>query len=462
MKYLRWEEAEISPRAAVELFHDSFQERIEQGLIMGGSLMTEERFLEMIRNDIVYVAIDGSHLAGFANAKISNRPPTGEKYLEMRYVAIAPDYKRTGIGSRLFELVIEVAKEEGCTHCISDTATTASSSIAWHKSNGFRIVGWKHFHSREYNSYVFRKELVNNKIRNNKLFASLAFIRSWLRIKLHIDLEELSLKEIQAKSLEILRDVDSFCRKEQISYSLAYGTLIGAIRHKGFIPWDDDIDIVMPRADYERFVKTYKSKKFRLLSPENDKDCFIAYSRVYDEDETIVRTTLPFAKKYRGGIWIDLFPLDGAEDDFSSFKRQIGNLTELFDKQLYFRDAVTNPFYFHSVKKILGAFKRKVMRRNGRGLPDIIRKMRTLATQYPYGSTGHWSQFTCMDDGTRNYQLMEDFSSTIDVEFEGHLFPAMNGYDRVLRNIYGNYMELPPEEQRVPKQGYLQIYWKPR
>jgi lipopolysaccharide cholinephosphotransferase len=95
-------------------------------------------------------------------------------------------------------------------------------------------------------------------------------------------MRELSLRELQLFTLDILKDVHTFCINNQLHYSVAFGTLIGAIRHRGFIPWDDDIDIVMPRPDYERFCQTYHSERFHLKHRGNDKKCMITFARVYD------------------------------------------------------------------------------------------------------------------------------------------------------------------------------------
>ena len=95
-----------------------------------------------------------------------------------------------------------------------------------------------------------------------------------------------------------------------------------------------------------------------------------------------------------------------------------------------------------------------------RFLRTINTRIRNNAVKIAYGSTEHWSQLEVLDDGVRNYQLCDDFNDTIDAEFEGHKFKIMKGYDRVLRNIYGDYMQLPPEEQRQPKHSHVKLYWK--
>lgn len=95
-------------------------------------------------------------------------------------------------------------------------------------------------------------------------------------------MKEMTLREVQLFELGIRKDVHEFCMANHINYSLAYGTLIGAIRHKGFIPWDDDIDIVMPRPDYDRFCRTYKSQAgYEIFSPIQG-NSYLGYTRVCD------------------------------------------------------------------------------------------------------------------------------------------------------------------------------------
>ena len=101
---------------------------------------------------------------------------------------------------------------------------------------------------------------------------------------------QLELADIQKLSLGILKDVHDFCMSHGITYSLAYGTMLGAVRHKGFIPWDDDIDIVMPRPDYERFKKSFKSQCGNALVTEQES--YIAFSRVCDTRHTVASKSL--------------------------------------------------------------------------------------------------------------------------------------------------------------------------
>lgn len=132
-------------------------------------------------------------------------------------------------------------------------------------------------------------------------------------------MKELTLRELQNEELNILKDVHSFCKKNNIRYSLYGGTLIGALRHKGFIPWDDDIDIIMPRPDYDRFCKNYKSVNYKVADMHSEKSFMLAFARVYDDKRTTSISTYPWISK-DVGVWIDVFPADGLSLDESKIK----------------------------------------------------------------------------------------------------------------------------------------------
>ena len=271
----------------------------------------------------------------------------------------------------------------------------------------------------------------------------------------------LGIKDIQQVSLDILVSVHNYCIKNNIKYSLMYGTLIGAIRHRGFIPWDDDIDIIMPRKDYDRFCKTFYHEDLGIISEKND-DCYINYCRVYDKKRTTCSCLIPFAKDYKGGVWIDVFPIDGVPDERFSFEDSIKKMQTLWIKQLRYRFSMAS---FREIVQtcsfkdflILSAIK---LSGSGRSLLKRTNKaLRAFAIQVPLYATGHWSQLTCLDDGAKNFQDIDDIKDFTLMPFENHDFFVLSGFHRVLQNIYGNYMELPPENQRVRHNVTTTFFW---
>ena len=275
-------------------------------------------------------------------------------------------------------------------------------------------------------------------------------------------MKELSLKEIQSESLRILQSVHEFCIANDIRYSLAYGTLIGAIRHQGFIPWDDDIDIYIPRPDYERFISSFSAPGLGIIS-EKDPDCYITYCRVFDTVRTASNNILLPAKNYQGGVSIDVFPIDGVPDDYEEFKSDITRFKRVWILNLRYRHAHSS--IGHILKTcsfkdacILLAVKPPFV--NRMLLNKVKADLHSNAVRIPYGSTSHWSQIVDLEYGAKEHQLCSDFEYTIDMPFEGHSFKVMNGYDRVLRVCYGDYMQLPPIEQQRPKHRHVKLFWK--
>ncbi len=274
-------------------------------------------------------------------------------------------------------------------------------------------------------------------------------------------MKALTLQEIQQESLRILLQVHDFCIENGLRYSLAYGTMIGAVRHKGFIPWDNDVDIFMPRPDYERFCAAFRAPGLKLIS-EKDPESLINFCRVCDTERTIADVRFKTSKDYDCGIWIDVFPMDGAPDEYDAFLAKMKRMQKLFNFQLYLRKSLGGK---KAIREAFGAKEACILAFCHYLLPTyacihaVNRKLRAEIREIDYGATAHWSQFAVLDDGNRNYQLCADSDEVLDVEFEGHTLKMMRGYDRVLRHIYGDYMQLPPEGSRVPK-GNDKFYWR--
>ena len=268
-------------------------------------------------------------------------------------------------------------------------------------------------------------------------------------------MKTMTTADIQQVSLDILKDIHSFCKKENIKYSLAYGTLIGAIRHKGFIPWDDDVDIMMPRPDYERFISSYRSSAGYKIISEGRKS-MIALARVYDTLKTkVLQLEIPWCRK-NVGVWIDIFPLDGAENDFQCFNERVDKIYELWDQNFIYR-SLSAPFKYQ-----------KGIRANIRMLINKIRKEKwrtvdkhvSYAKAIEYGSTDFVTSLTVPTEKTNEYYPIDWFNQFMEIEFEGLNFMVIKEYDKFLRAIYGDYLVLPPEDKRIPSHSFHKYFWK--
>ncbi|MBQ6167373.1 MAG: LicD family protein [Muribaculaceae bacterium] len=272
-------------------------------------------------------------------------------------------------------------------------------------------------------------------------------------------MKELSLQEIQHYSLKVLLHVHDFCVAHDIPYSLAYGTLIGAVRHKGFIPWDDDIDIIMTRENFDRFVREYQSDDhFKLVSPE-DKNSFLAFARVCDMKDTLIVTRSPWSN-YTTGVWIDIFPMDSISDNEAEHKKRWEKLSRSWTFTGIARGAKARainqnhwkkPNYLIWIKKIIffnGVFVRSSIKR-------FIKKIKSPK----FANSAHCAQLACCDEW--GFYEKKDFEEYTTLEFEGHQLMVIKEYDKVLRLLYGDYMQLPPEKDQVPKQSdYIRFYHK--
>ena len=271
-------------------------------------------------------------------------------------------------------------------------------------------------------------------------------------------MQELTLKELQQVSLDILKDVHTFCEANHIQYSIAYGTLIGALRHKGFIPWDDDVDIVMPRPDFERFCKTYQSNNnMRMIYYGNDRTALAAFARVVECEKTHYQTERPWTEQ-RSGVWIDIFPLDGVanQDEYSKRYERLKRISWYVYK---FR---RQNHHIVPTDSLWSKTKTKVARIIGFNgwLPYVLLKyIVSKMTIYKYEDYDFYGQMSCLDDGPIMFSK-KDFKDTVLLDFEDTKFRVMSGYDKVLHQLYGDYMQMPPEDKRIPKQYWIKFYWK--
>ena len=254
-------------------------------------------------------------------------------------------------------------------------------------------------------------------------------------------MKEISQDDLKRIELSLLQLIDNICRKEEIRYSLGYGTLLGAVRHKGFIPWDDDIDIVMPRPDYNKFITYCKDNAvaFELISIETVDWYGYPFAKVCAYDTVIQEKETDFNNKM--GVYVDIFPIDGVGSSISFAQKKY--LSAEFYKYLvfashwkkYFRSK-THKVYFEPVRILFFLLSRK------RKPETIIRKIDAKFACYNFDESIYAGSIYS-PYGIKDIMKTKIFQQYIDIEFEGIYVKAVRNYQEYLKTIYGDYMSLP-------------------
>lgn len=261
----------------------------------------------------------------------------------------------------------------------------------------------------------------------------------------------INIDEAKIIQLSILDYIDYTLTKNNIPYWLAYGTLLGSIRHKGYIPWDDDIDIMVLRKDYDEVISLLNanSDRYRALTMDNTKGYFYLFSKVTDIHTHIVEKDL---KEIDGlGIYVDLFPLDYLpldDEEYTKHVNKIFRLRSLIYCSLFNGKQLMQASVGIKCKAFLG----KLL-----GRERLLKKVDIICRQYSEKHTGYLADIVGTSNKDRKISP-EVFSETIYGEFEGKKYPIPAGYKEYLSYIYGNYMELPPKEKRVLTHDY-RAYW---
>lgn len=259
----------------------------------------------------------------------------------------------------------------------------------------------------------------------------------------------MTVEETKLVELDILSRFDEFCRENSLRYFLAYGTLIGAVRHSGFIPWDDDVDVQMPRADYNKLIELLKGKRLgslRLIAPD-DRDARHTFAKLVD-DRTV---KLEAGHRYKTdadyrGIDIDIFPIDGQPSDADEYKKWYKKLKRVYRK-IWMREIESSGDLKLSLRFAIVLFKliRVFIPKRER----LMKKAQQLHAMYPYEGAEFVGCVESYFNGIGNRCEREAYDECVMLDFEGKSFKAPCGYHSILTGMYGDYMRLPPEEQRV-------------
>lgn len=269
-------------------------------------------------------------------------------------------------------------------------------------------------------------------------------------------MKKISMEETKTLEYELLKYAKGICDKNNIKYYLAYGTLLGAVRHGGFIPWDDDVDIVLFREDYNRFLEAVQKdahEYIKVTYMDNTDSFFGPYAMLIDTRTTIRHPFLKDELLKEYGICIDVFPLDVSSDleevksllKKSNFMKSMNNLTMI-------KNFSHEKGKKKIVKQIIAPFANLVGHRKWcQKIHALSKKTNTENPQYAmdlmWGPTMNW------------VVPFEAYKESVQLKFEDDYFNAPAAYDLVLRTGYGNYMEFPPEDQRGTGHFY-DYYWK--
>lgn len=265
------------------------------------------------------------------------------------------------------------------------------------------------------------------------------------------------MNRLQENLLEILIEIDRICRKYDIMYFLDSGTALGAVRHKGFIPWDDDADIGMLRTDYEKFLSAAKcelDEKFFLQTTDTEPNFYQMHAKIRKNGTRFIETATRNVKMHQG-IFVDIFPFDiipkaNANNIYNSGRRKRYELYEWGISNLYTKSDGT-----------LLYFARFLMRKFKYGYCHLFKSRDKIINDF----LSNYTQFSFEEDEEKvvvcySYSVdciypIDFFYPSIEAEFEGHSFKLPAKYHEYLSMTYGDdYMELPPEEKRRTHNSY--------
>ena len=269
-------------------------------------------------------------------------------------------------------------------------------------------------------------------------------------------MRKMTLDEIKSVELEMLRYLDNICKTDHIDYMLIGGSLLGAIRHNGFIPWDDDIDIILTMENYDKLfsvLKNIKHEHFKLLHYSIQKDCYHPFMKFVDTRTCVKEKNKKEISNY--GVFIDIFGYFKFPENINEGKKHFKkinylrkNMGRCSDKKLIYN------FSFKNILRIPLKIKSKVI-----GMNYYMNKYDKVMRKYSNTNThfmvSNWPVYS-YEHEIQEYDNLKDVCCH-NFEDINALIPVQ--YDKILTKLYGNYMELPPVEKRISNHD-MEVYWR--
>lgn len=266
--------------------------------------------------------------------------------------------------------------------------------------------------------------------------------------------KEFTIEKVQELEFGILKYIKELCEKYSIRYYLAYGTLIGAVRHKGFIPWDDDIDIMMPRDDYKRLLSLLEKDShpyYKLISYETNDLFQVPLPKIVDT-RTVLIQDYDIIEPVPLGVYVDIFLMDGAGNDYEQAVKQYNQAFYFY--QLWKKSRLKLfPSSMSHIRGLLRWIKNCFYIMKGGHF--YMRQLSDYNSQFSFDESKYVATFeTGTSDAEKCIWKKSDFESASYLEFNGELFSVPKNYDKVLRSEYGDYMVLPPLENQISNHRY--------
>lgn len=256
-------------------------------------------------------------------------------------------------------------------------------------------------------------------------------------------MKELSLQEMKEIEFDILKTFHSFCIENNIRYFLSHGTLLGAVRYKKFIPWDDDVDVLVPREDYNRIIELFQdNEKYRLYAYEKNRNYHFPYAKLCDM--TTLKKETDINNGIELGLDMDIFPLDSWNDDISEAKKEVRRLS---NARLFLglaklgKPDSANPLK-RFIKGIVMLFCKLF------GSEYFVKKIINESKNNEQKNSKYLGNKAWCVYGEKDIIPAEVFSDVVEIEFEGEKFPAPKDYDKYLTCLYGDYLPEPPKEKQ--------------